>query len=643
MIKLYNTITQKKIYVRLLICIVIALIFSVCVESFFHIGLLRNRTVESKSISLEDIQTEYFDFTGHSIRKVADDAYVRISFDEPIYIGKLIFHYKSTNPMLYEADIQLHQETVRYLRNITNILRTFAVLNINHTVDHIDLHFDKDQNIEIFDFTIDNSLVISPWRISFLFVLMFLLSFIVLFAANLLHKEENFFLMASLLIGIIVIVSLPPHKTGWDEEIHFERAYAQSFILQGKTTMYNPPLIQIYRSVGHENFPTHNPNTIEEGLDMYRIFNEIDAKADPNDPSNYQSVFKVYDTFYEVSAPGWFTQALFLLIGRLLGLPFVITYQLGRFGNLLQYAIVGFFAIRHMKYGKRLMLAILLMPTTLFLATVYSYDATVNVFLALGISYFVGLMTAKEGEASKKELIIMAFALTFGSLPKAVFGPLLLISFLIPADKFKTNRGKIIFRTSCVLLTLFLLSTFVVPSLLGTPSMVGDDRVGGTNMSRQFEYIFSYPMVYTKLLLTSMVRHFIDFTIGSSSFGIIGHGITHRLSILPGLFLVFVAVTEKGCYRFKVWKQIFIGLILFGICSLIWTALYLDFTPVGEDSIWGVQGRYFIPLTMIFLLLLNLNLKFGVKYEKIYNTLLFSGLTVMAMGAFYITFVANWL
>ena len=35
---------------------------------------------------------------------------------------------------------------------------------------------------------------------------------------------------------------------------------------------------------------------------------------------------------------------------------------------------------------------------------------------------------------------------------------------------------------------------------------------------------------------------------------------------------------------------------------LVWTALYLSFTPVGADVIRGVQGRYYLPVTMMGLL-----------------------------------------
>ena len=38
-------------------------------------------------------------------------------------------------------------------------------------------------------------------------------------------------------------------------------------------------------------------------------------------------------------------------------------------------------------------------------------------------------------------------------------------------------------------------------------------------------------------------------------------------------------------------------LLGFATLCLVWTALYLSFTPVGADVIRGVQGRYYLPVT----------------------------------------------
>ena len=47
------------------------------------------------------------------------------------------------------------------------------------------------------------------------------------------------------------------------------------------------------------------------------------------------------------------------------------------------------------------------------------------------------------------------------------------------------------------------------------------------------------------------------------------------------------------------WLQRFIFLLLTGTCMvLIWTALYMSYTPVGAPYIAGVQPRYYLPLLL---------------------------------------------
>ena len=55
----------------------------------------------------------------------------------------------------------------------------------------------------------------------------------------------------------------------------------------------------------------------------------------------------------------------------------------------------------------------------------------------------------------------------------------------------------------------------------------------------------------------------------------------------------------------KLWQKFSVSVIVFGVMCLIWTALYLSFTPVGLSQINGVQGRYYIPITIWLLWVLR--------------------------------------
>jgi uncharacterized membrane protein len=123
--------------------------------------------------------------------------------------------------------------------------------------------------------------------------------------------------------------------------------------------------------------------------------------------------------------------------------------------------------------------------------------------------------------------------------------------------------------------------------------------------------------------------------------GQVGHGFLNSASGAPAIMLTAVTLTESGLIKIKKEHKIFIGIIIFVISALIWTALYLSFTIVGYPYIVGVQGRYFIPLVLIGLLLINAR---GVDYkveEKTYNTIIFAFIGLITMTSFYSTFVIN--
>ena len=56
-------------------------------------------------------------------------------------------------------------------------------------------------------------------------------------------KPERIFLAAAATAGLLMILTLPPHKVGMDEEIHFGRAWYLFDTLAGKETVTVHPVM----------------------------------------------------------------------------------------------------------------------------------------------------------------------------------------------------------------------------------------------------------------------------------------------------------------------------------------------------------------------------------------------------------------
>ena len=93
--------------------------------------------------------------------------------------------------------------------------------------------------------------------------------------------------------------------------------------------------------------------------------------------------------------------------------------------------------------------------------------------------------------------------------------------------------------------------------------------------------------------------------------------------ILIGSFLILLLLCalrgkeEKQylCIKDKIW----IGFICLGSFGLIMLSMLVSFTPFGNESILGVQGRYFLPfLGLVLLLVRNQQLLYQKKREQIF-------------------------
>ncbi len=83
--------------------------------------------------------------------------------------------------------------------------------------------------------------------------------------------------------------------------------------------------------------------------------------------------------------------------------------------------------------------------------------------------------------------------------------------------------------------------------------------------------------------------------------------------------------------------RVFLWAISLSIIVLVWTSMYLIYTPVGTDHMNGVQARYYFPILapVSFALLGGRNVEFSEK------TLKFSLLlpVVLSLAALYQLFI----
>ena len=165
-------------------------------------------------------------------------------------------------------------------------------------------------------------------------------------------------------------------------------------------------------------------------------------------------------------------------------------------------------------------------------------------------------------------------------------------------------------------------------------STAGDRRVRGVSMMGQIQYILANPLTYTVLLLKSIARTAVAYTLCRFPWLDLAYcGIFPAAAsfVTAALLLLAGFVREKGedCPVVGKWYKLLLAVMIFGVVCVIWTSLYGTFSVVGAAAIDGVQARYYIPLMLPFLYLFG-NRKLVWKGSRVwYYRVLFLGAALL--------------
>ncbi len=549
-----------------------------------------------------------------------------------VYVDKLKYSYDYDGLLDMQVTIgyrnRLGREEVRVIQDKNNAFIRESVINIDENVEYIELYTDEALLLEpgltyidlssfpltITDFSVVNEVSVNWYRVYLVSGIGGLLIIFWAFHEFFSRKLEYVFLMLSIVAGSILILLLPPNKVVWDEETHFMRAYQMSVWPGGQLLTDEAAS---YFICGIESWPYNLPASKEELQEQTEAINENALYE--------EGTSAVAGLSAGLTAPSYVLQALTIKAGRFLNLPFTVIYRLGRLAGLLVYCIVMTLGIKIIPVGKRILLAVGLMPEPLLLASCYSSDPTVMAFIILGIAMILA-EAAKAGEKEKdvswKTYFIGGAVLTWGILPKAVYAPLVLLFFLIPKECFKSVKKRRLMSVGVILLFLLLMSTFVLPQLI-SPSTSGDTRGGDVSIAKQMSLIFVHPITYIWILIKNIASTWWDYLIGDSVFRNLGHFGMAGLGYISVIYMAFLAVADNSgrqYFQMTAGRRIWMFLCAAAAIVLIWTSMYLTYTEPGSLNIMGVQGRYYLPLLLPIYLCVN-SRRFTWKVrEKTYNT-----------------------
>ena len=423
---------------------------------------------------------------------------------------------------------------------------------------------------------------------------------------------ENLFIIIGLIFGLILVFVNPPWQSN-DEDRHYYISYKFS---EGEFIPKYESAINIPRNVvrvtqSFQGLPFHNGTKI----------NSQQMKELEKIPVNSKDRFIFSTPNIPNLNPAYIPNAIGILIGRILKPYPVWTMWFGRMGGLFFYLIIMYLVIRLTPIFKGVFFVFGLSPMVLFQSASITYDtmSTVLCFMTIALTLRYALIESET--LNLKNTLLVLIVIIFAQLSKGGYILLPIIMFIVPLKKFGGWAKLIPFFIFFALLYFFenaTINSFVasinplkVESSTGAAVMQNDFE---GNSSQMVSYFVSKPFEAIDIAIKNILMQRENW-IG----GIMGRfGYSYLLLPIPILILQWIVIIvvaffeSKSEYKLNILQKTII--LAIGIISyfLIIFGMWAGSSPLGAKMVFGLQGRYFVPIVPVLLLFLY-NSQYEIK------------------------------
>lgn len=458
-----------------------------------------------------------------------------------------------------------------------------------------------------------------------------------------LHRMVFCFVLA---LGILFSMVLPPYSAP-DEQFHIN----QSFTLA--STIYNPYL-PVAQSQIHSSLrrPSDVDVIVQDGETTVFTWQHIakNLLTTNSDPFTHTQDYDEYQV--DSSYTMYWISALGVLAGFLLRLGFIPTLFLGRLTNLVFFAFLSAWAVKRTPVAKAVFAAVALLPMTLHLAASYSRDSNLLALCLLFAALVLDLAFGPREKLGWKQLILPALAGLLIVPSKIVYFPLALLVFLIPAARLghysKAVKGG--FLALClvcfffnaggqVILNDFMSGNTQVAAGAASTSVSSEMTVTAESTAEPAQstpestssavqtseepaaqpseeapvqddsvcytlpYILSHPLDTLELAIRSVVEngdHYVKTLIGGT-LSYFDPGVQIAWTWVAALMILLALAWLQPGFELPVWAKALCLLIGLACCGLAVLGC-ISWTPTYYTTIYGLQGRYFLPVLCLLLL-----------------------------------------
>ena len=276
-----------------------------------------------------------------------------------------------------------------------------------------------------------------------------------------------------------------------------------------------------------------------------------------------------------------------IAFGKLFGLPVLTTFFLARLVNGFAATVLGAAAVRLAGPTAAWVFIVLSLPMALSEMASVSQDALMIPMAAAAAALVVRI--DRTGTERIPDLAILAIFLCLIAVGRIAYAPL----FLIPLSLRQIALGHRLIAAAAVLASAvtwsWIASTFALVQF-GLP---------GVDAHGQVAFLLAHPArILSVALNTFRYQSYLYATSFIGNLGWLDVPLPSRYYLLASLFIglagvvTLVAMVSRAALRVDALRLSALILSL----ALLFGALYVSWTPVGNFIVDGIQGRYFIPL-----------------------------------------------
>lgn len=435
------------------------------------------------------------------------------------------------------------------------------------------------------------------------------------------------FCFLALTLGLVFMLVLPPYVAP-DEEVHIHTVYSMSNKLLGipnegtvSVRAADDVVLDFTDKVSVFSYQTVNNALLGQCEDTAMVATQYRTA----------SVFPVM----------YWPATLGVTLARLLNFNYITLILFGRLFNLLCFTALMTLAVWLMPRFKRVLCAVGLLPMCLHLAASFCYDAMVIGMACVYVALVLYYAYEKE-KITWIDLGILAAAALLLAPMKMLYVFLCALCLIIPAKKCPGKIKYLLAGVGALAIGFLLLNMQFVLTYAGVSAdslREAANKVLPHVNPLSVDYVekdfwnLSYVLTHitgTFKLLANTVQQNTALYFTQMVGGELGEVILGDLTVwTPAVFCLLVALGLSAVPAEGETPLLGTGAKLWGAFLIVCTCgalliVCLGWTPLRNDVLWGMQGRYWLPLVPLALLVLqgkNLHLHKNIERPLLYTQL----------------------